>query len=280
MKKLFFLICGVILLMGSCFAEIVTSTSLEELMSVFDNLQEGDLLLVDIDDTLMTPQSKVFHQCGRSVHFIDELKTEKDKISNLPEILGRWRLDRKVQLVNSTWPSVLATLSQKGVIVLGLTQMETGPCGPIQSMEEWRVNELKKYGFTFTEKIANQPSFRLKEMPDGKYASFNRGIMMTGPFSKGEALAALLAHTKWRPKQIIFFDDRLHHVKDVESVAMALDIPYLGVHFKEVDKMLSTPDPRVIELQKKVLIEQGKWLEDEEAEKHLSQLGVEKNASQ
>lgn len=273
MKKILFFILGLFLGMKDSFAEIVTSTSLEEMIGALEELQEGDLVLVDVDDTLMTPVSKVFHdQNRRGLHFIDELKSEK--IPNLPEILGTWRLTRKVQLVNKLWPVVLTKLRERGVWVFGLTQMETGPCGPIPSMEEWRFQELKQYGFTFTQSIGGRSSFRLKENPKGQYAAFYNGIIMTGPFLKGEILEAFLTETKLAPKQIVFFDDRRPHVEDVQKVAMKRDILFLGIHFKENDKMLSRPDPRVVALQKDVLIKKKTWLEDEEAEKYIQQSSI------
>lgn len=273
MKKIFFFILGIWCLMKDSAAEIVTSTALEEIVSALDNLQEGDLLLVDVDDTLITPVSQVFHDRGRPLHFIDELKAEKDSLENLPEILGTWRLSRAIQLVNTSWPAILQTLRDRGVIVLGLTQMETGPCGPISSLEEWRSKELKNLGFPFTERIDGTASFPLKETAAGK-AVFYNGLMMTGPFSKGEVLEIFLTYTKLKPQFIVFFDDKRFHVEDVEKVAIKYQSTYLGVHFREVEKLLSSPDPRVVNLQKETLLKEKKWLEDEKAAIQLKQLKI------
>ena len=119
----------------------------------------------------ITPISKTFRKLPYN-KLIDDIKKDKNKYKNYEEIISNWRLQRRVMLIDSDWSDILLAL-KKQYRVYGLTKMDTGKCGNIHSMEEWRYNELQSLGITFSDDHT---------IPQGSIndASFYKGLFITG----------------------------------------------------------------------------------------------------
>jgi len=247
--------------------KIITAYTLEEVQKILSPLQEGTVIFVDVDDTLITPQSKVFRSASPFRTIIDEIKKYRDKIPNVETILSHWRIQRKVMLVSDGWPDFIDNLKKK-YVVYALTKMETGKVGAIPSMEKWRYEELKGQGITFTSSCPGISEGTLVEDPAKPYpATFYRGIFITGSFNKSDVIAAFLK-TK-RPSQIVLIDDRPEYLRDAIEECNRQSLPFLGILFKGVELILGAPDPKVAEFQKQHLLEQAQWMEDEQAQRQV-----------
>ena len=66
--------------------------SIKNLSNQIDQLQPGDWLIVDVDDTLIAPKAMMFRHSSTFYGFLDKLK--KQGCDNLAEILSTWRLIR------------------------------------------------------------------------------------------------------------------------------------------------------------------------------------------
>ena len=71
--------------------------SIHDLQPELDQLQPGDWFIVDVDDTLITPQAMMFRTTSTFCTFIDDIK--KEAPHNLAEIVSTWRLSRRIMLV-------------------------------------------------------------------------------------------------------------------------------------------------------------------------------------
>ena len=76
---------------------------------------------------------------------------------------------------------------------------------------------------------------------------FQQGVLFTDTSSKKESLAVLLELMQWHPTKIIFIDDRLHYLEEIEQLAIELGIPFIGIHYRaselipyEFDEELAT----------------------------------------
>lgn len=244
--------------------KIITAYTLEDVQKTLSNLEEGTVIFIDVDDTLITPQSKVFRSTSPFRGIIDEIKKHRDKIPNVELILSHWRLQRKIILVSDEWPSFINRLKKK-YAVYALTKMESGKVGAIPSMEKWRYNELKAQGITFTPKCPGIAEGPLVEDPSKPYpATFYQGIFITGSFNKSDVIAGFLKAQ--RPPQIMLIDDRPEYLKDAIEECNRQSLPFLGILFKGVELIPGTPNPKVAEFQKQHLLEQAQWIEDEKAE--------------
>jgi hypothetical protein len=165
--------------------------------------------LLDIDDTIIyAPNTQLAD--GMT---IDELKKKRDQYPNYEVLISQWRLTREVKLVDEAWPPFLEQLKTIHV-VYGLTQLDTGKVGLIESMEEWRYQELHKMGIIFSQEPA----------------LFYKGLLLTGNLSKSQALEGYREDIL-KYKQVVFVDDRVAHVQDIESYCAKIGIPCVGILF-------------------------------------------------
>lgn len=243
-------------------SKIIKAHKAEEVLESIHSFSSEALLLLDVDDTLITPASKTFRSSmtGDVKNIIDEIKGDKEKYPNFEDIISRWRLQRKVRLTDPRWPDILKSLI-KDYTIFALTQMNTGAFAQIPSMEAWRCEELSSLGLVFTEFTVPQ------ENETKEAAAFYKGIMMTGKLSKSETLSFFEAHLPSVP--VVFVDDRQKHLEDVAAYCQTRELDYLGVLFQENFSSEETQNPKIASFQKDVLLKEGLWLEDDQAEEMM-----------
>jgi hypothetical protein len=247
--------------------KIITVYTVSEVKEALTNLSEGSVIFIDVDDTLITPQSKVFRSTSPFRIIIDQIKKQRDRIPHVEMILSHWRLQRKIRLVSDEWPNFINTL-KKNYAVYALTKLETGKVGAIPSMEQWRYDELKGQGITFTSSCPGISEGILVENSSTPYpATFTNGIFMTGSFNKSNVIAAFLKAQA--PPQIVLIDDRPEYLQDAIEECNHQSLPFLGILFKGEELIPGAPDPKIAEFQKQHLLEKGEWIEDEEAEERV-----------
>lgn len=243
--------------------KIITAHTLSEVQKALSNLQENTVIFIDVDDTLITPESKVFRSTSPFRTLIDHIKKQRNKLPNMEVILSHWRLQRKIVLVSDQWPHFIRILKKK-YATYALTKLETGKIGAIPSMEKWRYKELKEKGIIFTPSCPGIPEGKVVEAPSQPYpATFYKGIFMAGSFNKGEVIAAFLKTQQ--PPQIVLIDDHPEYLKDAIEECNRQSLPFLGILFKGLELLPGKPDPKVAEFQKQYLLEHAQWVEDEQA---------------
>lgn len=250
-------------------SEIIQTPDMKFVLDKLQHCCPATTLFLDVDDTLITPASKIFRTRSPFRNLIDDLKKNKQNFSNFEEILGHWRLKRKSILVSELWPNAIQKMIAQGSKVYGLTQMDTGSLGPIASVEEWRCQELRSKDIRFCETFKNVKHHKLIESPQGTPAIFYHGVFMTGSFSKNDLVSVYLKNSEEKPAKIILVDDREFQVLELAKLCNAQKIPYLGIIFRGVDELSELPNPHVAEYQIQNLLNFLEWLEDEEAEERL-----------
>lgn len=242
-------------------AHIMTLHTISQLQEALAPLQEGTVIFVDVDDTLITPRSNLFRVVSPYSGLIDELKKNREKIPNFEIIISHWRLQRKTMLVAEGWPTLLHILKEK-YPVYALTKMDTGSVGAISSMEKWRYDELTQKGLSFT------PSFKgvfEKTLGcEGHFTSpsvFYHGIFMTGAATKGEVISTFFDDQGLQ--KVVLIDDREDYLQEVEDMCKKHAVPFLGILFRGVDLIKGTPDRVVADFQTQYLLTHAEWLEDE-----------------
>lgn len=240
--------------------------SIHDLKLELDQLQSGDWFIVDVDDTLITPQAMMFRPSSPFNSLIDDLK--KEAPFNLAEIVSTWRLNRKIMLVEQEWPAILEMLKNKGVTVLALTSMHTGTFGKISSMEHWRANELKSLGITFSPFAVNTIEILIDS--EQQPATLHQGILFTGSHSKPDVLKSFIAKYE-TPFKILFFDDRLLQIELLQELCVDMHIPYQGYHYLAVTKLPYNSATDYGAIQTKALLDNCQWLEDKDAKEMQAQ---------
>lgn len=247
---------------------IVILYTVAEVQEALATLHEDAVIFIDVDDTLITPQSKFFRSSSPFRTLIDQIKKQRDRIPNVDMIVSHWRLQRKIMLVSDQWPPLIHRL-KKRYPVYGLTKLDTGSVGAIPSMEKWRYEELKGQDITFTPSCPGiSEGIFVEDSSHPSPSTFYKGIFMTGSFGKGAVIAEFLKTQ--HPSQIVLIDDRPEYLKDAIEECRRESLPFLGILFKGEELISGKPDPRVAEFQKQQLLEHGQWIEDEKAKKIIS----------
>ena len=248
---------------------IHTAYTFCEVSQLLSQLNPDAVIFFDVDDTLITPESKLFRYASPYRFLIDDLKKNRQHYPNFEAILSHWRLERRTMLLSPEWPDLIQDLKAR-FDVFALTKMETGSLGKIPSMEEWRYKELKSKGITFTPHFQNlSETLLVKENAEDNPSTFYRGIFITGSFPKNRVVREVLKGS--HSKQVVLIDDRLEHLQDVEKECLKHNLPFLGIHFKGMEHISGQPDLKVGEFQKISLLERCHWIEDDEAERLLKQ---------
>ena len=233
-----------------------------EILDLIKNVPTNALIFLDVDDTIITPESVTFRKPPYN-QMLDRIKANKGNYDNFEEIISNWRLQRKVILIDEEWGQVLNTL-KKDYPVYALTKMNSGEFGNIPSMQEWRYEELKSLGIEFSDnkKLA---IFSLAKKDE---AVFYKGIFITGNHSKSDTLAKF--SKELQASFIVFVDDRKNHIEDMQNYCEKNNIGFLGILFDGLKNLSDEPDPKLAEFQEQYLIENAQWLEDAEAYKFIA----------
>ena len=268
---------------NTCFAEIIQTNDTKVIKKTLESIDTDTLVTFDIDDVLIIPKDQILQTKNRK--YLEKLN------QRLEQSVGKKNADifysiiftqRDNGPVDVKMKDIISELQSKGIKVLALTNCFTGSFGNIESMEDWRYNELKKHGyhfdlswrvlkpkvFTGLEKTGKGLSAKNSSMP-----VFKSGIVFTSAVSKGQALEAFLQYARIVPKKIIFVDDKRKHLESVEEIAKSHNIPFIGIEYTAVSNIPASPlSEKRANLQYEVLEKEKKWISDSEADALLTNL--------
>jgi hypothetical protein len=216
-------------------------TSVSDLHPIINNKQ-NTLLLLDVDDTIITTVKRFSHNLDKLKELRNNGFVRRDLCEDL---ISSWRLERKVVLTDKGWPEFFINTKK----VYGLTKMDVGKFGLIESVEIWRYNELKSLGVNFTscspiDSLDHSEPLRL----DIDDSTFFKGIFFTGNASKGSVVKKILNNGKY--DSVVFVDDKPEQLHDVTTVCNEFDIEITPIQFKLQNEYATGP---YTDLEKKIL---------------------------
>lgn len=268
MKRILFTLWAICTsLCASLSSEIIEAYDLSELADHFQTLDAQSLLLWDVDSTLIVPADQVLSPGNED--FREELETQYLGSKTYQEV--GWLVSKIFHrmsfcLVDEQVVDLISTLRNRSIPMLGFTAMETGPFGVIESMEEWRINQLRDLGIDFSAVFPQHSDLEWEETsPFYGYPAFREGILCSDRLPKGVVLTTFLQKIEWRPTRILFIDDNLNFLKSVDTAMEALNIPFIGVHYRAVERIKSPLDEELAHHQFHLLINEQVWLPDHEA---------------
>ncbi|MFC1842511.1 DUF2608 domain-containing protein [Candidatus Dependentiae bacterium] len=134
-------------------------------------------------------------------------------------------------------PKIIKNLQCKKIPVMALTNRSI----PIADRT---IVQLKDINIDF---VKTSPYKKELLLPLKYNVRFSNGVIFTASNDKGQALIAFLKKTGYKPKKVIFIDDKLKHVKSVERAldqynsalqkdALDGEIEFIGMRFSLQDK--------------------------------------------
>jgi uncharacterized protein DUF2608 len=245
---------------------------LKEFNEHLSELDSQSLLLWDVDKTLVIPNDQILTPGNEkmfkhllSLYLSDKSIVEREKLISI--IFHRTSFD----LIDPSVINMIEYLKSKSIPMIAFTAMSTGTLGVISNMENWRRNQLELLGIDFSSTFPQNNRLYLHDTFHKGSPVFFEGVLCSDQLPKGPVLATFLEKINWKPQKIIFIDDDFDFLSSVEESLAKLNIPFLGIHYVEVDNRQFTVDSDVAHFQFQVLAKEGKWLIDQEAKSALNQ---------
>ncbi len=214
----------------------------ESLSQVNSLLQSEDLLILDIDNTLVIPCQQLgsdqwfYHRLHQLALAGLETKTA------LEQALRDWHAVQAVTKVrpcescSSDW---VRAWQNRGLAVMGLTTRGLGLSQiTIDQLESIQI-DLKITAPCKEERFYLNPWGVL----------LRRGILFTAGTHKGQALMKFLDELQMSPKRIVFVNDKASHLQELQETVEERGIEFLGLRYGAVDSWVRSFDPSLTEIQ-------------------------------
>lgn len=232
-------------------------------------LQKGDLLIFDIDNTVFR-EVQMLGTDEWHAHQVHKMAargmSKKEAVDRLERINNAIKTESKMQLMEPGIPELIHRLQAKGVYVIGLTARHP-------ALADTTIEHLREHGINFAR--SNFPEKNLLDgyrIPGLENAFLWRGgVAFTDGSPKGTVLRALIDRTGIQPKKFIAIDDRVHHVHNFVEALMDLKIEGRVIHYLRV-RELPEFDPAIADLQFRVFKRLGYLMSDDEARAKLCEV--------
>lgn len=250
--------------------------SFTEARLALNQANQDTLVAFDIDDTITTPASKInwakYHPAQKNL-----TKQAQAKIALKPNkkpdrfYTDLWRSADGSPLIEPLVSNLITALQNHGVPTIALTALYAGPSYFEPYLPEWRLHSLRALGIDFNR--IDFPDMVFHNLPTDQFGNptaFYHGLLCSSNIPKGQVLKAFLDRLKWRPAQVIFFDDLLENINSVAQVMREMKIPFYGFHYLGAQDLPGKLNPDIAKIQIKTLFENEKWLSEPEAQTALA----------
>lgn len=249
-------------------------TSLKEIKKFAQD--KPDIIIFDIDETLIAYVDAI-SQLGVN-KFMANLKKEyklKDEQASL--LMSIILSTSNYRLMEENIDQILNDLTNCSSNIIALTSCRTGEFGQIENVEKWKNNLLKEYGIEFSDHnfdflngfVFEELLTDAQKKQNIRYPIFIGGVIYTGKsVNKGPLLKSFLTKAKFSPKKIIFIDDQKRNLEDVGKALQDTNIEFTFLYYKPKEEIII--DDKLIEIQKKILLDQKRWVSDTEALEYLT----------
>lgn len=236
-SKLLFAVCALpILLQG----KILEVQNFEEITA---HITKKTLVLLDIDDTLLVPSQMM----GSDAWFQHRRRNyEKVGLSSseaLEKALAEWNAVRhitKMEVVEPGTQEIVQKMQSEGYTVMGLTTQGL-------ALATRTSRQLKEIGINLERTAPSKEGHYLNVHAHG--ALYREGILFTSGTPKGEALFALCDRIGYSPEEIVFINDKLTHLVDVEDEAIKKGVKYVGLRYAYSDTRKKAFNPEIADYQ-------------------------------
>jgi len=277
MKKNILIFIVSCLLVTRAGALIIDAPNLHLFEKTVKDIDQQSLVLFDVDDTLIVPKDLILRLCAwddlndyimEALENPEVVAPEKYKgVYFLGQILSRMEFE----LVEPNIVSIIHSLQSRNIKAIALTKMRIGSYGVISSMEDWRIEHLKRLHIDFSLAFPQVSEIKINDLGFGPRALFKQGLLCANKLDKGPALTAFLNNIGWMPAKVIFIDNRFDYLRSVEESLQGTGIEFLGFYYTAVENRPCFVNEKLAKFQFLHLVKTGIWLGDMEALKLMKE---------
>lgn len=263
MKNLFWLMK--VYVVAGCFSIYGNIVETAHFSEICQYVGEETLVILDIDDTLLIPVQTL----GTDVWFCHQLEQYK-KLGDYPfaldKALAQWEAIRhltQVKLVEEGTETFIQQLQNAHITVMGLTTQGL-------ALATRTLNQLKSLDIDLSKTAPfNEDCYFMNQHG----VLYRQGILFTSGTIKGKALFKLLDEIDYHPKHILFINDKMTHLQDVEKSALEHGVEFTGLRYAYSDQRVASFKPEIAKVQWNYST-LGHLLSDEEAEVLLGEFSL------
>ncbi|MCB0404153.1 MAG: DUF2608 domain-containing protein [Bdellovibrionales bacterium] len=218
---------------------------------------DGDsVLVVDLDNTVIESAQMLGSAQWFEYLFAGLKKSGLSAGEAYQQAIQQWvqiQDATDVRPVEVSTPDFLRGIQAMGIRVMALSAR------PPQ-VSQRTLEQLANVGIDFT-----RPSIFVKDLPmQFKRASalYKQGVLFADRLDKGGVLAAFFDRIQFRPKRVVYVDDKLANVESVSRAMKKIGVAFEGYRYGAADIRVKTFDPQVADLQLRYF---GKILSDDAA---------------
>ena len=274
MKKIIPTLIAACLFLTSLSGVIIEVPNLDLFEKAIQSSDQNSLVLFDVDGTLIESKDLIFRSSAieRSLQCYNEIFENPDVAPpgkhEKEYFLGQILSQIGYEVVNPKIVTLIESLQRQNIKTIAFTRLDTGPCGPIQALEDWRIEHLRKLGMDFKPAFPDLQEIRWDHLTlKGKVPLYKEGVLYANKQGKGAILLAFLEAAKWMPSQVFFIDDRLEYLESVEEALKGTGVDFVGFHYTEATDRPCIIDEQLVKFQMIHLAKTGRWLSDDEARK-------------
>jgi FMN phosphatase YigB (HAD superfamily) len=224
-------------------AEIRETKYMQDVMASIDR---ETLTIFDIDNTLIEPTGNM----GSDQWFYYLIKIYKmegkNEVQAGVQAMRAWNVAQtkiQIQSVESKTPDSIQHIQKQKIHTLAITARTLDIAD--RTVEQLKSVHIQLDTLSMTTFPMSAKAFQLKED-----ALYKKGILFVGENnSKGVVLMKFLEHHHFKPKRIVYVDDKLKHVQNLETVLAGTGIQYLGFRYAALDQKVKHYQDLMAEVQ-------------------------------
>jgi len=274
MKKVITTLIAFCLFLTSLSGVIIEVPNLDLFEKAIQSSDQNSLVLFDVDGTLIESKDLILRSSAREKWFQFSKEILENPAVVPPGMHGEEYFSGQIlsqmdfEVVNPKIITIIDSLQRQDIKTIAFTRLDTGPCGAIQAMEDWRIEHLKKLGMDFRPAFSQLQEIRWDHLAlKGKIPLYKEGVLYANKQGKGAILLAFLEAAKWMPSQVFFIDDRLEYLESVEEALKVTGVDFIGFHYTEATDRPCIIDEQLVKFQMVHLAKTGRWLSDGVARK-------------
>ena len=214
----------------------------------------SQLIIFDIDNTIYHPKQMVGSDEWVD-YFCQKLQKQNMPVDEVNQtVLNLWtalQIVTKVIPVEKRTKEVVDHLQNENLFVMSMTSRSS-------TLAFTTFQQLDSVGISFEKTAPTKVRFQLNRLPDIQY---EKGVLFTKGHHKGEALKEFLSQLQWAPKRIIYINDKIEPLEEVQ-VTLSDSVDYLGLRYNGANYLIEKFSPEIAE---KELENFTKLLSNEEA---------------
>jgi len=219
----------------TCNSCIIESYCIEDVLKYAKD--SSAIVVFDLDNTIVYPGQDLGSEQWFGYMLNQKLAAGMNRQDALAEVLPiYYKVHDHISLqpVEPSSATTISMLQKKGITTLALTSRS------LPLIERTKA-QLKELGISFTcsEEFNKELSIALE-----KQAILSNGIIFCNDNNKGKTLIKTLQTCNCRPETIVFVDDKLHHVLDVEKECLLNNIHFVGIRYGKLDAVVAQFDPK------------------------------------